>query len=74
MQLANVEINTREGGLSEVIVNGVHLERCLAGFSYEHRAGEVPMLHVDLYTENAKIRAQTVSTLTPILIPDINEG
>ena len=74
MQLAMVEINTREDGSSEVIVNGVHLEQYLAGFSYVHRAGEVPVLHVDLYTENAKIQARTVSTLTPILIPDLDEG
>lgn len=73
MQLANVEINTRKDGSSEVIVNGVHLEQYLAGFFYEHRAGEVPVLHVDLYTENAKIQARTVSTLTPILIPDLDE-
>ena len=33
MQLAKVEINAREDGTSEVIVNGIHLEKYFAGFS-----------------------------------------
>ena len=64
MQLAKVEINAREDGTSEVIVNGIHLEKYLAGFSYEHRAGEVPVLHIDLYVDQAEIKARNVTILT----------
>lgn len=73
VQLAQIEINTLEDGTSEVIVNGVHLEKYLAGFSYQHKAGEVPVLHIDLFAEVAKVKAQNVAALTPILIADLSE-
>lgn len=52
MKLANVKIAVRDGLLTELTVNGIHLEKMLAGYSLPHKAGEVPQLHLDLYVDN----------------------
>lgn len=51
MKFAKVEISTVDGAVSKLVLDGYDLTKYLAGFRYEHKANEVPVLHLDLYVE-----------------------
>lgn len=74
MKLADVEINTAsDGRTAEVIVEGLHLENYIAGISYEHKAGEIPVLHLDLNVDSTKIKAENVGCVIPKVAPPLSE-
>lgn len=52
MKLADVKIVTHDALLTELVVNGVHLEKVMRSYRLLHEAGSVPVLQLELYVDN----------------------
>ena len=55
MELANIRITSKDGMVSEVVVNGMHLEHCVQGLCFVQMPGEAPSLHLELAVDEAEI-------------------
>ena len=53
MKLANIRITSKDGMVSEVVVNGMHLEHCVQGLCFVQMPGEAPSLHLELAVDEA---------------------
>ena len=52
MKLVNVKIVTHDALLTELVVNGVHLEKAVRSYKLVHEAGGVPVLQLELYVDD----------------------
>lgn len=69
MEMANPHIEVKTDGCqAKIFINGERIDG-VKGVSFEHKAGAIPILHIDLLATDMTIDAVTIPILPEIYQP-----
>lgn len=70
MKIATIRMQLDGQGMGEIVVNGIHMEKIVAGVRMSTEPGKGVHLHLDLLVDGVKLEGTDVDTIVKLLTPE----